>query len=125
MVAYSLLEEKPISLALTQVVLKDMVNETVKTISFEMIMQTVAAHFHINMDEMRSKKKSQNIVLPRQIAMHLARKLTKHSLPEIGKAFGGRDHTTVMHACKKIEQAVHSDKEIKFSVDKLEQQLNH
>ncbi len=124
-VAYSLLEEKPISLALTQVVLKDMVNETTKTISLEMVMQTVSDYFHINIEEMRSKKKSQNIVLPRQIAMHLARKLTKHSLPEVGKAFGGRDHTTVMHACKKIEQAVHTNKEISYSVDKLEQLLNH
>lgn len=124
-VAYSLLEEKPISLDLTQVVLKDMVNETVKTISLEMVMQTVSDHFHIHVDEMRSKKKSQNIVLPRQIAMYLVRKLTKHSLPEIGKAFGGRDHTTVMHACKKIEQTVHKDKEIQYSVDKIEQLLNH
>jgi len=124
-VAYSLLEEKPISLALTQVVLKDMVNETTKTISLEMVMQTVSDYFHINIEEMRSKKKSQNIVLPRQIAMFLARKLTKHSLPEVGKAFGGRDHTTVMHSCKKIEQAVHTDKEIGYSVDKLEQLLNH
>lgn len=124
-VAYSLLEERPISLSLTQVVLKDMVSETIKTISLEMVMQTVSDHFHLSIDEMRSKKKSQNIVLPRQIAMYLARKLTKHSLPEIGKAFGGRDHTTVMHSCTKIEQAVHTHKEIKFSVDKLEQLLNH
>ena len=96
-----------------------------KTISLEMVIQTVSDHFHISIDEMRSKKKSQNIVLPRQIAMFLARKLTKHSLPEIGKAFGGRDHTTVMHSCTKIEQAVHTNKEIKFSVDKLELLLNH
>ena len=58
-------------------------------------------------------------VLPRQIAMYLTRNLTRHSLPEIGKAFGGKDHTTVLYACKKIEESLNQDSEIKYIVEKL------
>lgn len=124
-IAFSLFENKSITLSLAQIVLKDMIGETKKVISLEMIIQKVADHYHLSPEILRSKKKSQNIVNPRQIAMYLTRKLTKHSLPEIGKAFGGRDHTTVMHACAKVEQEMNQNAEIKFSVDKLEQQLNY
>lgn len=118
-VACSLLEEKTISLPMAQSILKDMVKETSKIISIEMVQQTVADHFHLSITELKSKKRTQNIALPRQIAMYLCRQLTRHSLPALGNAFGGKDHTTVMHACKKIEEDIANKSEIKYIIEKL------
>ena len=118
-VAYSLLEEKPISLAMAKNILKDMVKETVKIISIEMIQKTVSEFFNLNIMDLKASRRSQHIVMPRQIAMYLTRKLTKHSLPEIGNAFGGKDHTTVMHSCKKIEQDLVTNTELRKIIDQL------
>jgi chromosomal replication initiator protein len=118
-VAYALLEEKPITLQVAKNVLKDMVRETIKTISVEMVQKEVAAYFHIPVADLKTKKRHKNIILPRQLAMYLARKHTTHSLPEIGAAFGGKDHTTILHAFKKIEGQLLTDKEIRNTVDKL------
>ncbi len=117
--AYSLLEEKTITLDMATKTLKDMVRETARAISVDMVQKAVAEFFRIPLSELRAKKRTQNIVLPRQIAMYLSRHLTAQSLPEIGNAFGGKDHTTVMHSCKKIEQALIDDREIKNIVDQL------
>lgn len=118
-VAYSLLEEKPISLEMAKVILKDMVKETVKIISVEMIQKEVADYYNISVTELKAKKRNKNILQPRQIAMYLSRQLTKLSLPEIGQAFGGKDHTTVLHSCKKMEQDVLDDRDLKSVVEKL------
>ncbi len=118
-VAYSLLEDKPISLQVAKNVLKDMVKETVKTISVEMVQKEVAAFFNIHVADLKTKKRHKNIILPRQVAMYLSRKLTTHSLPEIGGAFGGKDHTTILHAFKKIELELTTNKETKKIVDQL------
>lgn len=118
-VACSLLDDKPINLSVTQNVLKDMVNASVKIISLEMIMSAVAEYYSITVSELKSTRRNQTIVLPRQISMYLARKLTRHSLPTIGNSFGGRDHTTVLHSCNKIESLLTVNKEIKFAIDKL------
>ena len=75
----------------------------------ENIQKTVADYYKIKVAEMYSKKRSRNFARPRQIAMSLARELTNHSFPEIGEAFGGRHHTTVMHACDEVEQLRQSD----------------
>lgn len=117
--AYSLLEEKPVTLDVAVMTLKDMVRETARAISVEMIQKTVAEFFRVPPSELRAKKRTRNIVLPRQIAMYLARQLTAQSLPEIGNAFGGKDHTTVLHSCKKIGQSLLVDREIKNIVDQL------
>lgn len=103
-VAYSLLDEGPITLDMAKAILKDMVKATVKIISMEMIQKSVADFFRIPLSELRSKKRHKNIVFPRQVAMYLSRQLTNMSFPEIGNAFGGKDHTTVLHSCKKIEK---------------------
>ena len=118
-VAYSLLEEKPITLHVAKNVLKDMVRETVKTISVDMVQKEVAAFFNIPVADLKTKKRHKNIILPRQVAMYLSRKLTTHSLPEIGGAFGGKDHTTILHAFKKIELCLNTDVETKKIVDHL------
>jgi chromosomal replication initiator protein len=115
----SLLEDKLITLAVAKQVLKDMVKETIKTISVDMVQKEVVVYFNIALPDLKTKKRNKNVVLPRQIAMYLARKLTTHSLPEIGAAFGGKDHTTVLHAYKKIEKAVMVDQEIKKNIDNL------
>jgi chromosomal replication initiator protein len=118
-VAYSLLEEKPLSLAMAKNVLKDMVKETVKIISIEMIQKNVSEFFNLNIMDLKTSRRSQHVVMPRQIAMYLTRKLTRHSLPEIGNAFGGKDHTTVMHSCKKIEQDLTKNPELRKIIDQL------
>ncbi len=118
-VAYSLLEEEEISLAMTKVVLKDMVKETEKIINADTIQKKVADFFQIPLFELKSKRRSKNIILPRQVAMYLTRQLTTLSLPEIGHVFGGKDHTTVLHSCKKIEKALQKDRVLQNSVEKL------
>jgi len=118
-IAYSLLEEKPISLEMAKTILKDMVKETVKTISIEMIQKNVADVFSISLTDLRAKRRNRNLVLPRQVAMYLTRKLTNMSLPEIGHAFGGKDHTTVLHSYRKIEQNLLTNGELRNTIDKL------
>jgi len=118
-VAYSLLEDKQISLAVAKQVLKDMVKETIKTISVDMVQKEVAAYYNVTVPDLKTKKRNKNVILPRQVAMYLARKLTAHSLPEIGAAFGGKDHTTVLHAYKKVEKEFMLNPELKKSIDHL------
>jgi chromosomal replication initiator protein len=118
-VAYALLEDKLITLAVAKQVLKDMVKETIKTISVDMVQKEVAAYYRVTVADLKTKKRNKNVVLPRQVAMYLARKLTTHSLPEIGAAFGGKDHTTVLHAYKKVEKDFITNLEVKKSIDHL------
>lgn len=118
-VAYSLLEEKPISLDVAKLILKDMVKESIKIVSVEMIQKEVGDYYNLSVSELKAKKRNKNVLLPRQLAMHLTRQMTKLSLPEIGQAFGGKDHTTVLHSCKKIEQDLLTDQELKNTIEKL------
>ncbi len=118
-VACSLLEDRSISLEMAKSVLKDMVKESIKIISVEMIQKQVSEFYNINLIELKSSRRQKHLVLPRQVAMYLARKLTKHSLPEIGNTFGGKDHTTVMHSCKKIEQDINTDGALRRTVEQL------
>ncbi len=118
-VASSILQDKPINLQLAHMVLKNMLQETTKIISIEMVQQIVCEHFKINLNDIKNSKRTKNFVFPRQIAMYLTRTLTRHSLPEIGKGFGGKDHTTVLYACKKIEENFDHNSEIKYIIEKL------
>ncbi|MFH1190336.1 MAG: chromosomal replication initiator protein DnaA [Candidatus Omnitrophota bacterium] len=102
-VAYSKLIGKDVSVDLAKEVLKDMIIEGEKKITIDLIQKKVSEYFDIKLSDMRAKKRSKAIAYPRQIAMYLTRQLTDYSLPEIGDQFGGRDHTTVIHACSKIE----------------------
>ncbi len=95
---------REIDLDLAKEALKDIVGFQQRMISLENIQKTVADYYKIRVSDIRSKKRTRNITRPRQIAMALAKELTNHSLPEIGDAFGGRDHTTVIHACKKVKE---------------------
>ena len=99
---------KPIETSLVKEALKDIIGKA-QSITIEGIQKTVTDYYKIRVAEMYSQKRSRNIARPRQVAMALARDLTNSSYPEIGEAFGGRDHTTVMHACKKIDSLKNSD----------------
>jgi len=100
--AYSRFNQKDISIQLARDALRDLLSLQNRQISVENIQKTVADYYKIKVADMYSKKRPANIARPRQIAMYLAKELTQKSLPEIGDLFGGRDHTTVLHAVRKI-----------------------
>jgi chromosomal replication initiator protein len=100
--AYSRFSGLPITVDLSREALKDLLALQSRQVSIDNIQKTVAEYYKIKVSEMYSKRRSRNIARPRQIAMALAKELTQLSLPDIGDAFGGRDHTTVLHACRKI-----------------------
>ena len=110
--AYSSLVQKPITIDSVYDVLSDVIRASNRQVSISEIQRQVAQHFNIRIDDMHSKRRSKNIVHPRQVAMYLAKHLTSSSYPEIGQKFGGRDHTTVMHGVSKIEKAMNEDASI-------------
>jgi chromosomal replication initiator protein len=118
-VAYSSLIGQPITLSMAKEVLKDSFSEEEKKITIDIIQQKAAEYFHINLSDMRTKKRSRSIAYPRQVAMYLVRSLTDHSLPEIGEFFGGRDHTTVLHAIAKIEKEIQTELKTRRSIDDI------
>lgn len=118
-IAYSLLEEEPITLELAKEVLKDLLKEPKTLITVDFIQRCVAEEFAIQLTELKTKRRNKTIVLPRQIAMYLSRELTDLSLPEIGGAFGGKDHTTVLHSYNKIKEAIINNPLIKEKVNRL------
>jgi chromosomal replication initiator protein len=94
----------PITMEFTREALKDLLSLQAKLVTIENIQKTVADYYKVRVADLLSKRRSRSVARPRQVAMALAKELTSHSLPEIGDAFGGRDHTTVMHACKRIKE---------------------
>ncbi|HOL39907.1 MAG TPA: chromosomal replication initiator protein DnaA [Dictyoglomaceae bacterium] len=124
-VAFASLNNMPINLELAKTVLKDIVQPVVKTIDIQNIIQAVAEYFHITVDQLKGKGRSQGIALPRQIAMYLARTLTDLSLPKIGEEFGGKDHTTVLHAYEKIQELYQSDLAIKKAIQDIQNKLRN
>jgi chromosomal replication initiator protein len=111
-IAHSRLTKREITLEGTQLILRDLLRTSERSVTIEDIKKTVAEHFNIRVSDMHSARRARNIARPRQIAMHLSKQLTAHSLPEIGRKFGGKDHTTVMHAIRRIEELCAGDKEI-------------
>ena len=103
-VAYAKFSDKPITVNLVKDALRDLIASAHKQVSIENIQKTVADFYKIKVADMYSKKRTRNLARPRQIAMALAKELTHLSLPEIGDSFGGRDHTTVLHACRKVAE---------------------
>lgn len=111
-VAYARFTEKPLTLDLVKDALRDLIASAHKQVSIENIQKTVADFYKIKVADMFSKKRTRNLARPRQIAMALAKELTHLSLPEIGDAFGGRDHTTVLHACRKVAELREQEQDI-------------
>ena len=117
--AYSRFSGEEISVDLCREALRDLLAIHTRQISIENIQKTVADYYKIKVSEMYSKKRTRNVARPRQIAMALAKELTHLSLPDIGDAFGGRDHTTVLHACRKIAQLRSSDGDVTRDINSL------
>jgi chromosomal replication initiator protein len=118
-VAQTQLLGRPLDLESTQSVLRDLFAAQERMVSVENIQKLVCEHYKVQASDLLSKSRSRSIARPRQIAMSLARELTTKSLPEIGRAFGGRDHTTVLHACSKIESLRATDSRLNEDYLKL------
>ncbi|HBN9525766.1 chromosomal replication initiation protein DnaA [Pseudomonas aeruginosa] len=112
-IAHSHFMGRPITIELIRESLKDLLALQDKLVSIDNIQRTVAEYYKIKISDLLSKRRSRSVARPRQVAMALSKELTNHSLPEIGVAFGGRDHTTVLHACRKIAQLRESDADIR------------
>ncbi|WP_029914434.1 chromosomal replication initiator protein DnaA [Pelobacter seleniigenes] len=121
--AYASLTSTPINLNMAKTILKDIIIENSKEITIEKIQKTVAEHFQIKSIELKSSKRLKNLVLPRQIAMYICRKLTDLSYPEIGTKFGGKDHSTIIHAIKKIDKKMEEDLHTRMTVEKLMEKM--
>ncbi len=118
-IAYSLLEEKEINLEMTKEALKDLLKEPKKLITIDFIQRCVAEEFGLTLQELKTKRRNKQVVLPRQIAMYVSRELTELSLPEIGDCFGGKDHTTVLHSYNKIKSALNNNTSLKEKIDRV------
>lgn len=104
---------RPITIDFVREALRDLLALQEKLVTIDNIQKTVAEYYKIKMADMLSKRRSRSVARPRQVAMALSKELTNQSLPEIGDAFGGRDHTTVLHACRKIAQLREESHDIK------------
>ena len=117
--AHAQLVGREITLESTAESLKDLLKANDKRVTIEEIQKRVAAHFNIRVAEMHSARRSRAVARPRQIAMYLSKQLTQRSLPDIGRKFGGRDHTTVMHAVKKVDELRAADRHFDEDVNML------
>jgi chromosomal replication initiator protein len=118
-IANSRFTGRPISLEFAKEALHDLLALQARLVTIENIQKTVAEYYRVRMSDMVSERRSRSVARPRQVAMALAKELTTHSLPEIGDAFGGRDHTTVMHACRRIKELRESDQRLQDDYLKL------
>lgn len=121
--ALSSLTGEPLSIELAKRGLQDIIVEKKKIITPEDIQKIVSEKLHVKTSELKSKKRTKNLVYPRQIAMYLCRELTDLSFPEIGKHFGGKDHSTVIHACRRMEKLHQADGEGKILIDRIRRQI--
>jgi len=121
--AYSSLTGQEINISMANEILKDLIQYRQKIISIENIQKCVANFYNLKISDLKSNKKLKAYTLPRQIAMYLCRNLTKASFPEIGNKFGGKDHSTVIHACRQIEKKIQQDAELKNIIDTLKGDL--
>ena len=121
--AFSDLQGRPINMELAAETFQNILSEAPKLLTIETIQKIVADHYKIKVSELKSHKRQRNLTMPRQIAMFLSRMLTNASFPELGERFGGKDHTTVMHAVRKIEKDRTKDLDLKAHIDSIQRQL--
>jgi chromosomal replication initiator protein len=122
-VAHATLVGRPITLETTQEVLHDLLRANDRRISVEDIQKQVASHYNIKVSDMHSARRARQVARPRQVAMYLSKKFTSKSLPEIGRRFGGKDHTTVMHAVKRVDELMAADHEFSQDIEMLSRLL--
>jgi len=118
-VAFSSLTGRKIDIEFAQEILKELLDKNEKVITISDIQQVVAEHCSLKVSDLKSKNRNKSVVVPRQMAMYLARTLTNSSLPEIGKVFGGKDHTTVIHACNKVKNKMIQEKAFRKEVETI------
>ncbi|HQA47508.1 MAG TPA: chromosomal replication initiator protein DnaA [Bacillota bacterium] len=122
--AYSSLTNREINMELTQEALKDFFsNSKPRMITVDLIKRVISEYYSIRIEDFKSKKRTRAIAFPRQVAMYLTRELTDLSLPKIGEEFGGRDHTTVLHAYDKISAEIKTDESLKLAIDEIQKRL--
>lgn len=124
LLAFSSLTAREITVELAQEVLKDIIADSCSPLTVERIQRVVAEHYGVGEEALRGRRRTASIALPRQVAMYLSRTLTPHSLNEIGSRFGGKDHTTVLHACDKIRRCRNEDAAFDATVERIELELS-
>jgi chromosomal replication initiator protein len=122
-IAQAILVGRAITLDMAQDVLRDLLRAHERRVTIEDIQKLVAEHYSIRIADMHSARRARAVARPRQVAMYLAKQLTPRSLPEIGRKFGGRDHTTVMHAIRKIEELRAGDPVLSEDIEALRRLL--
>ena len=125
LMAYASLTGVAINLVTAQQVLKNFIDQQSRKITIEAIQKAVAEQFGLRLPEIKAKNNSRQIVFPRQIAMYLAKHLTEASLPEIGRQFGGKHHTTVLHSIEKIDKQKQTDKDLNRTLNKMTETLSN
>jgi chromosomal replication initiator protein len=124
LLAHSKLTSQPVTLEMAEREVRDLIRpQEPKRVKIEDIQRVVARQYNVSRGDLLSSRRTANVVRPRQVAMYLAKTLTLRSLPEIGRRFGGRDHTTVLHAVRKIEGLVGNDNALADEIDVLKRQL--
>jgi len=121
--AFSTMQNREITTSLAADALKSMIKGSDKEITIDKIQKDVARYYHITVDDLKGKRRVKAIVTPRQIAMYLAREMTDASFPKIGAEFGGKDHTTVLHAHEKISKAIEEDSKMKREIEEIKDRL--
>jgi len=121
--AYSSLTGQAITLEMAKNVLRDLIGDKKKIVSIEDIQEAVGSKYHVKIADLKSRRRSKTLVHPRQIAMYLCRELTDASFPEIGRQFGGKDHTTIIHACRQITKAKEADSALHTTLEGLKEQI--
>ena len=116
---HSSLQESEVTVDLVKDVLKDLLRTNSRKITIDEIQKKVVEHYNIKLSDMHSPRRSRSVARPRQVAMYLAKSITTRSLPEIGRKFGGRDHTTVIHAIKTIEEIMVNDPSLAEDIELL------
>lgn len=122
--AFSKLTNTDVTLDLAKDVLRNVIKTEDRSVPIESIQKSVGSYFNLKISDLKAKKKTKQIVLARQIAIYLSRKLSRLSLIEIGERFGGKDHSTVLHAIHKIEQQIQKDQKLMGTVEKIKSKLN-
>lgn len=121
--AYSSLIGQNITVDMAKIVLRDLLGTKKRVITIEDVQEAVATRFHVKIHDLKSKRRTKTLVYPRQIAMYLSRELTNASYPEIGRDFGGKDHTTIIHAWKQVEKGLEKDNTLQTTVESLKDEI--
>jgi chromosomal replication initiator protein len=121
--AYASLTGQVITLDMAKNVLRDLIGDKKKIVAMDDIQEAVCTQFHVKMTELKSRRRSKTLVHPRQIAMYLCRELTDASYPEIGRQFGGKDHTTIIHACRQVAKAKETDTALHTTLETLKEHI--